>query len=72
MPRPVPEYKWPLVASMKLAGEDGSHLRMKGKAKGKGFKCATAPKQLSKRSNTFAKEVHYGSSKSLLNALQKL
>lgn len=72
MPRPVPEYKWPLVKCSKLKAEDNSHLRMEGKVKGKGYKCATAPRQLSKRSNTFAKEVHYGSSKSLLNSLQKL
>lgn len=71
MPRPIPEYKWPLVKSQKLKAEAHSHM-MKGKAKGKGFKCATAPRPLSKRSNTFAKEVHYGSSSSLLNSLQKL
>lgn len=71
MPRPIPSYQWPLTSSLPLKGEKDSHV-MKGKSKGKGFKTSTAPKQLSKRSSTFAKEVHYGASSSFLRSLQSL
>ncbi|AJT60780.1 hypothetical protein [Citrobacter phage CVT22] len=71
MPRPVPEYKWSFTNSAKLKGEQGSHT-MKGKVKGKSFKQAKPPVSLPKTSSQFAKDVHYGSSYALLNALQKL
>lgn len=71
MPRSIPSYQWPLTSSLPLKGEKDSHV-MKGKSKGRGFKTSTAPKQLSKRSNTFANEVHYGGSKTFLRSLQSV
>lgn len=70
MPRSRPEYKWTTVSTPRLKEEAHSH-QMKGKGRGKRYTTSSAPKQLSKRSSAFSKDVHYGSHSSLYRAIEE-
>lgn len=62
MPRAKLIYSWGLTEGTPLKAEAHSH-RMKGKAKGKGFKSDTIPRSLPNSSAGFKKDVHFGSHK---------
>ena len=59
MPRPVPEYKWPITEGQPLKAEQHTH-RMKGKAGGKKYKTSKEPVSLPKQAQGVT-DVHYGS-----------
>lgn len=67
MPRPIPEYKWPITEGEPLKAEAHSH-RMKGKAGGKTFKQAKPPVALPKQSQGVT-DVHYGSHAKVAHAI---
>lgn len=64
MPRPIPRYQWGIQEGQPLKGEAHSH-RMKGKAKGKGYKTDTVPRSLPTVNSQHVRDVHFGSHRSI-------
>jgi len=67
MPRPIPQYSWPLTEGEPLKAESHSH-RIKPKAGGKRYKTSKEPVTLPKQSQGVT-DVHYGSHKRIEQAI---